>query len=173
MKKTSVSQDSEILIPDFTLPSTLGGKLISSADFRQKSNLVLFFFHDWSCGHCRRLLRTLKENRRLFQWLDAAVLAIARAPLPELAHEATELQPEITLLSDETGRVAQSFLGEDGDASLPFLVIADRYGAFFSRIELSQGEDIDFREVESVLLFIATQCPECGRPRGDTIPRER
>jgi peroxiredoxin len=164
MKTTSVSYDSSTLIPEFSLPSTRGGVYLGPKDFRQQSNMVIFFFHDWPCDHCRHLLRTLKEHADLFDWLDTRVLAIARSPLSALAPEAAELGPEITLLADQDGSVAQTYMGASGDISLPFLVIADRYGAFFSRMELEPGEEIDFGELESTLLFIATQCPECGRP---------
>lgn len=168
MKKITVSSDSNEPIRDFSLPSTEGGKKLGTADFRQRSNLVIFFFHDWSCSHCRELLRSLKEQKELFTWLDAKVLAIARSPLSELALAAVELEPEIILLSDEDGRVTESFrMG--GGADLPFLVIADRYGAFFTRMEFGAADDLDVHEVESTLLFIATQCPECGRPKGDSI----
>lgn len=168
MKKITVSADSNEPIPEFSLPSTEGGRTLGTADFRQEQNLVIFFFHGWSCAHCRDLLRALKEKRELFEWLDARVLAIARSPLGELAQAAVELEPEIILLSDEDEQVTRRFLG-GREASLPFLVIADRFGAFFSRMELGEGEAIDFHEVEATLLFIATQCPECGRPKGDSV----
>lgn len=170
MKKISVSLDSNTPIPDFSLPSTRGGASLGTADFRQQSNLVLFFFHGWDCHHCRHLLRTLKEHGDLFNWLDARALAIATSPLSELAQAAAELEPEITFLSDLDGGVTESYVREGDGASLPFLVIADRFGGFFSRMEMEDGEEIDFREVEATLLFIATQCPECGRPAGDTLP---
>lgn len=164
MKKISVSLDSSIPIPDFSLPSTRGGAMMGTADFRQKSNLVLFFFHDWSCDHCRHLLRTLKEHQHVFEWLDAQVLAVAVSPLSELAAAAAELGPDIVFLSDADGRVTMEFKEDDAEVKEPFLVIADRFGAFFSRMEMDPGDEIDYQEVESTLLFIATQCPECGRP---------
>lgn len=170
MKKISVALDSNTPIPEFSLPSTRGGANLGTADFRQQRNLVLFFFHGWDCGHCRRLLRSLKGNRDLFNWLDAQVMAIAPRPLEDLAQAAAELEPEITLLSDTGGEVAAAFAQEGFGASLPFLVIADRYGDFFTSMELEEGEDIDFHEVEATLLFIATQCPECGRPDSDSPP---
>lgn len=168
MKKISVALDSNTPIPDFSLPSTRGGAELGTANFRQKSNLVLFFFHGWQCNHCHHLLRSLKGHRDIFNWLDAQVLAIAQLPLSELAHQATELEPDVTLLSDPEGRVAAAFAEEGFGSSMPFLVIADRFGDFFTSMELEEGEEIDFHEVETTLLFIATQCPECGRPSDDT-----
>ena len=169
MKKTTVtSNDSEILIPGFSLPSTRGGARLGPSDFRQQQNLVLFFFDSWKCHQCRRILRSLREHAGAYRELDTAILGVAQVSLIGLMEAGAELEPDVTLLADEDGRVTAAYQG-DGDAGiiLPFLVVADRYGAFYGRLEFASGEDLDHRELASLLEFIETQCPECGVPRGD------
>lgn len=166
MKKTSVSLDSNTPIPEFSLPAVDSAKPIGTADFRQQSNLVLYFFPGPSCEHCREVLITLKKDGELFDWLEASVLAIASSPLAELG---AAVEPEIFVLADEDGKVTAEFRGDGQSATEPFVVIADRFGAFFSRMELRDDEDPDLKEIESTLLFIATQCPECGRPDRDVF----
>lgn len=180
MKKFSVSLDSNTPIPEFSLPSTNGGAPMGTATFKQQDNLLLFFFHDWSCDQCRAMLRELKEHADTYRWLDTRIVAIASSPLADLAPAAVELEPDILMLYDGGGKVTDAFRtvdavfgapdapgpGPGGDN--PFVVVADRYGAFFGRMEVEPGEDLDFGEIESLLMFIETQCPECGRPVGDT-----
>ena len=178
MKKTSVSLDSNNLIPEFALPSTEGGRVLGTRDFRQENNLVILFLHSWSCENCRRLLYSLRDHQDMLMWLEARVLAVAREPLDQLSGAAADIGPGITLLSDENGEVTAAFRknGTSGGvpeskaaSSSPFLVITDRFGALFMQMEMEEGEEIDIAEVESTLMFIATQCPECGRPAGDTL----
>lgn len=168
MKKMSVSFDSSIPIPDFTLPSTEGGRMLGTRDFRQRSNLIILLMHSWSCDSCRRVLASLRDRRDFFTWLDTRVVAIVREPLIKLAGAEAVLGPEMTLLADEDGQVTALFR-EGPDNNQPMLVIADRFGAMFEKMELDEGEEIDFGEVESTLLFIATQCPECGRPDVESL----
>ena len=192
MKKISVSLDSDVLMPEFALPSTEGGRVLGNRDFRQQSNLVILFLATWSCDHCLRLLYSLRDHQDMLMWLDARVLAVTREPLDRLAGAVSEIGPGITFLSDVDGKVTAAFREESAGgawqpaarkadpggnepgaaaaASTPFLVITDRFGAVFLRMEMEDGEEIDFGEVESTLMFIATQCPECGRPGGDTLP---
>lgn len=180
MKKFSVSLDSNTPIPDFSLPSTQGGTQMGTATFKQQNNLLLFFFHDWSCDQCRTLLRELKEHAATYRWLDTRIVAIARAPLTDLAPAAVELEPDILMLYDESGKVTDAFRkvdtisgapareGHGSNEDNPFVVVADRFGAFFGRMEVEPDEDLDFAEIESLLMFIETQCPECGRPAGES-----
>ncbi len=167
MKKMSVSFDSSIPIPDFTLPSTEGGRILGSRDFRQHSNLVILLMHSWSCDSCRRLVASLHDRREFFSWLDIRVVVIVEEPLIKLAGAEAVLGPEMTLLADEDGKVTASFREGAGNDH-PLVVIADRFGAIFEKMELDEGEEIDFGEMESTLLFIATLCPECGRPDGES-----
>ncbi len=175
MKKKSVSLDSSIPIPEFSLPSTEGGRKLSTSDFSQRNNLVILFLHSWSCDSCRLLLHSLEDRADLFNWLDAQVLAIIQEPLAKLAAGVADVGPGITLLADEDGKVTSQYREwdepMDGGDNRPMLVIADRFGAMFTKMVMDEGEEIDFHEVESTLMFIATQCPECGRPAGDTMPR--
>ena len=172
MKIISVSRDSNIPIPDFDLDSSIGGKRVKTSDFRQQQNLVIYFYEAWSCDHCRRMLRELRDHHELFKWLDAKVLAISRDQLGEISIAAADLGPEMLLLSDEDGKVTSAYArmgDEGGEVKNSFMVIADRFGTLFSWMGMETDENIDYGEVESTLLFIATQCPECGRPQGDSI----
>ncbi len=164
---TITSNDSEILIPGFSLPSTRGGVRMGPADFRQQKNLILFFFDSWKCQQCRRILRSLKEHAGTYRELDSAILGVVQVSLIGLTKAAAELEPDVTLLADEDGRVTAAYQGDGAGIILPFLVVADRYGAFYGRLEFASGEDLDHRELASLLEFIETQCPECGVPRGD------
>jgi peroxiredoxin len=150
----------------------MGGQRLKTSDFRQQKNLVIYFHEGWSCDHCRRMLRELRDHQELFKWLDAKVLAVSRDTLGEMATAAADLGPEILLLSDENGEVTSAYarIGDEGSqVKTPFLVIADRFGSLFLWMGMGADEKIDFHEVEATLLFIATQCPECGRPQGDSI----
>lgn len=168
MKVIRNPSNSEIIMPRFTLPAAGGRGEAGPAQYRQQSNLLILFLHTTKCEDCARLLKSLRDMEKAYAALETHILVVAGNPLNELEQAAEVAGPDIILLSDPGGATAAAYAGVCDSTSAehsgthPFLVITDRFGAFYSRIELEEGEPLDHGEIRSTLMFIETQCPECG-----------
>jgi len=144
-------------IPPFSLPRADGTR-VSAWDYRQRSNLLIFFHHGLACAGCRAILGDLAKNLGRYLSEETAVLAIG----PDDAAAAEHL-PLLIDPSCETARHC--------GLMPPALVIADRYGEIWSA--WTGGEAHDLPDQEQVLMWVERlemQCEECGQPDWPPIP---
>ena len=154
------------LLPSFSLPGVNVPGNISPWDYKQRKNLVLFFFHDRGCAQCLRLLRELAQSYEEYRQLNAEILAIVSSDLQDLSKLQHELQLPFPLLSDPGAAVFASYEEWRGSVRPAFGVfIADRWGALFMRTVGSDTERLPGdSEIRGWLSFIEIQCPECFPP---------
>jgi peroxiredoxin len=134
------------VLPNFRLPESRGGS-ISVWDYRHKQPLILVF-----CGdRCRPVLKSFTEHYEQYRAGGAEVLVVStRKPAPE--------SKPFPLLWDVQGEVSKQF--SDGR---PAVLMVDRYGELDSRLEGPwENESPDHQEILDWLVFVESQCPECG-----------
>jgi peroxiredoxin len=144
------------MLHPFTL-SDANGQQVRLWDYRQRSNLVLFFHHGADCPACRSMLQELAAHMATYRAEKATVLAIG----PDQPHAALELAAELEcpflLLSDPAERI----VAQQGFA-VPAVVVADRFGEIWAAWI---GEDDHAlpsgQEIAAWLAFMEVQCPEC------------
>ena len=71
--------------------------------------------------------------------------------------------------SQEPADIGNLFLDPFPDIRASDGILAGLPEGLDFKMEMEEGEAIDYNDVESTLMFIATQCPECGRPEGETL----
>jgi peroxiredoxin Q/BCP len=146
--------------PAFRLMSGTG-RPISLADYRGRSNLVLFFAHGTDCTACCTALAAFAAHRAEYRAQATEVLVVAPVP--------TDATPkpsylEFLVLSDATGEVRRAYaallpngIGDDE----VLLFVLDRYGAPYAALACPEADDPALqREVLEWLAFIEMQCPE-------------
>ncbi len=145
--------------PPFRLPSSQG-RLISLADYRGRSNLVLFFAHGMDCAACRRALERFAGHGADYRAQAAEVLAV----LPRAIDEGlTPPIPGLLSLADPEGETHRAYaaLLPDGGAGDVWLFVLDRYGAPYAALAGPEADDPELQqEVLEWLAFIEVQCPE-------------
>jgi hypothetical protein len=67
------------LLQLFALPTSRGGIARLSA-YKQRNNLVVFWFHAGDCAACRALLRGLAESVNVYAQAEAVVLGVGSQP---------------------------------------------------------------------------------------------
>ncbi|MDZ7680333.1 MAG: redoxin domain-containing protein [Fodinibius sp.] len=94
-----MSTQTDTLAPDFTLQNTEGQE-ITLSDFRAKKNVVLLFFPLAFTGTCTKELCTTRDNMKLYNSLDAEVIAISVDSFFTLKEFKKGHNLNFTLLSD-------------------------------------------------------------------------
>jgi peroxiredoxin len=95
--------------PDFTLPSTHGGK-INLTDFRGKSAVVLAFFPAAFTGGCTAEMKSYHADIAKFESMGAKLFGISTDNLPSQSYWAKEvLKAEVPLLSDFSKKTAETY----------------------------------------------------------------
>jgi len=93
---------------DFSLSDT-EGKKVSLSDFKDKKNLVLFFWTTW-CPHCRREIRHLNVIHDELKENDTEILAIDVDESLSKIEEFTIYNPvSFDVLLDSDAKVAQDY----------------------------------------------------------------
>ncbi len=140
----------------FTLPDSTGHS-IQLWQYRQRSNVLLFFHHGINCAACEAFLQALATQVDAYRQQETAVVAIGPDE-PALGQQfAARLGHPFPFLSDPAGHVSE----EQGLAS-PSLVIADRWGEIWAA--WLGGTTHQFPSEQDILqwlVFIEAQCPEC------------
>ncbi len=154
------------LMPLFRLPVVGQPQQLGLWDYKQKKNLVLFFFHGPRCAACQQMLRDLANGYSDYPQLDTEVLAISEAGNEELGQTQLALSLPFPLLSDIGGKVFGTYLGQMGSGSPETAVfVADRYGVLYTKATAADADELPGeREIRDWLSFIEIQCPECFPP---------
>lgn len=109
------------MAPDFTLPSTAGGK-VTLSDFRGKQTVVLAFFPAAFTGGCTKEMQTYQLGIDKFKGTDTAVFGVSEDNTPSQKEFATKLGLGFPLLSDfATRKVAEAY-----GVLIPSMGIANR-----------------------------------------------
>lgn len=140
----------------FTLPDATG-QPVQGWQYRQRSNVLLFFHHGANCAACEAFLRTLTAHLERYRQEETAVLAIGPGEQAENQQMAARFGHLLPFLSDPAGRV----IAQQGLA-LPALIIADRWGEIWAA--WLGGTTHQFPSEQDILRwlsFIEIQCPEC------------
>lgn len=124
---------------------------------------VLFFPHSIDCARCRTYLTELSDARDIFRNWDGRLIAVIPGNPDEAAKFAPVIDERLSVVSDPDGALAGR-LGASEEANL---LITDRFGECFhaARADTQSHESLpDIEEVKQWLIFLGTQCPECGVP---------
>ncbi|RMG51651.1 MAG: hypothetical protein D6723_10205 [Acidobacteria bacterium] len=154
------------LIPAFRLPAVNRPALLGPWDYKQRRNLVLFFFHGGRCSSCCRRLAEVVARYAEFRELEAEVLAISPEPVEALNRLAEELAPPFPLLADARSEAFHRYVHWTRSEALPTAVfIADRWGELVAHMIAPEADRLPSeREIRAWLQFIEIQCPECHLP---------
>ena len=94
--------------PEFTLESSTGSR-ISLADFRGRSEVVLFFYPKANTPFCTAEACTFRANEESFRKVGAQVIGISSASPEALARFASLRKLPFLLLSDPDGEVRRKY----------------------------------------------------------------
>jgi len=94
--------------PDFTLQNTKGEK-VSLSDFYKVKNVVLLFFPLAFSSTCTKELCTIRDNMKLYNSLDAAVIGISIDSFFTLREFKKTKNLNFTLLSDFNSEVSKAY----------------------------------------------------------------
>lgn len=110
LKKSSEKIELKIgdIAPDFTLVSQ-SGKKISLKDFREKKNIVLYFYpKDYTTG-CTAEACAFRDSYEVFKQEGAEVIGISSDTKESHTSFASDYKLPFTLLSDDTGEVRKLY----------------------------------------------------------------
>lgn len=146
------------LIPEFKL-LTSNGLVIDPTDFKQKKNLVIYFF-DVHKSESWEMLAMLRQRYNEFKDANAEVLAISPGSMEEIQDCVSSMNLPFPVLCDSNGEVAAAYA-----ATKPALFVADRYGELkmFSEVTSDNIETV-IESALSTLDLVELECPECGVP---------
>ncbi len=144
------------MIPQFRLRS-VGGEVIEPSDFKQKKNLVLYFF-DVRDSESWEMLAALRQRYEEFKDVNAEVLAISPGPLEELEDCTSSMDLPYRLLCDCDKEAACSYC-----VAGPMLFVADKFGELEMQSEVTSANiDMVIDKALSALQLSELECPECG-----------
>lgn len=151
--------------PDFRLQSSWGG-WASLDDYRQTTNLVLFFPQTPQCGEgsaCLEALRGFMAHRAEYRAESAIVLAVFPASLGALAGVDARIDGQLPLLADPEGKTRRAYadLLNPEQEGRDLLFVLDRFGA--PMVALAEGEVSDpeiHQEIVDWLTYAEIKCPE-------------
>ncbi len=154
----SVNLDSKA--PDFTLQNTEGDE-ISLSDFRGSKNVVLVFFPLAFSSTCTEELCTIRDNMKLYNSLDAEVLAVSVDSFFTLKAFKKSQNLSFTLLSDFNKEASKKYnafyddyFGMKGVSKRATFVI-DKQGTIrHSEVLEDSGELPDFKAIQKILDMI-------------------
>lgn len=145
------------IAPDFTLKNT-NGEDVQISEFNGEHNVVLLFFPLAFTGTCTKELCTTRDNMKLYESLDAKILAISVDSFFTLDKFKKEQNLNFTLLSDFNKEVSdkynvlyKDFFGMKGVSKRASYVI-DKDGVIqFKEILDDASELPDFKSIQQVL----------------------
>ena len=152
-----MSTQTNTLAPDFTLQNTNGDE-ISLSTFKGDKNVVLLFFPLAFTGTCTEELCTTRDNMKLYNSLDAEVIAISVDSFFTLSEFKKKQNLNFTLLSDFNREVSQTydvlyddFFGMQGVAKRSAFII-DKEGAIqYQEILEDAGKLPNFKKIQETL----------------------
>jgi len=145
--------------PSFRLDSARG-EAVALADYRDRSNLVLFFADGVDDETLRRVMDNFQARRHEYQAQNARVLAIVDDRREEAPADA--LFPAV--LADPGGSTRAAYAGllpEGMDDAAALVFVLDRYGAPHVAFLSDQPDDPAIHDEALDWLFgIELECPE-------------
>ncbi len=156
--------------PDFHLPATQGQNR-SVGQYRQRKNVVLYFFNNINCAPCRQKLLELKDNYDRLEHLNAVLFGVSHDSIENLANLKNELELPFELLSDVDLVTTKTYAGLNPDKNevYPSIFVIDRYNTLYSQWLVFEEKYLpSVLDVLRTLHAIEIQCPECGFFPGST-----
>lgn len=154
-----VEVDSEA--PRFTLPDTRGEE-VSLSDFKNERNVVLLYFPLAFTGTCTEELCITRDNMKLYNSMDARVLAISVDSFFTLREFKKAENLNFTLLSDFNREVSEKygvlyddFYGMKGVAKRASFVIGKEGMIRYREVLDDAGELPDFKALQQALHTIS------------------
>ena len=155
-----MSNQTDTLAPDFTLQNT-DGEEVSLSDFNGEKNVVLLFFPLAFTGTCTEELCTTRDNMKLYNSLNAEVIAISVDSFFTLNEFKKGQNLNFTLLSDFNREAANKydvlyddFFGMKGVAKRAAFVI-DKEGIIQHQEVLEDAGNLpDFKKIQATLTNI-------------------
>lgn len=96
------------LAPAFTLPNQNGEK-ISLKDFRDKKNVVIYFYPKASTPGCTVQACGIRDTQKAFDDLDTVVLGLSPDPVDKLKRFEEKQSLNFDLLADEGHKIADKY----------------------------------------------------------------
>ncbi len=157
-------------VPDFHLPAT-DGSLKTISYFKQRSNVVLYFFEKADCNSCQAKLKTFKSKAKRFDDLNTIVFAISSEPIEKLKKLKSDLELPFELLSDADLKVSTIYTYKKKEVSevVPSIFVIDKFNSLRDQVIVHKDEGLpSIQEIIRLLLAIEIECPECGFFPGST-----
>ena len=118
------------LAPDFTLTNT-AGQQVHLADYRGKSNVVLYFSEGAGCGSCLQQMAAIEKDRAAFDKAGVTVLPIVMNTRDQIMRDMNSYGVKTPFLLDD-GKVSTAYktIGRGMHAGLPghSFVVIDKTG---------------------------------------------
>ncbi|MBS3909999.1 MAG: peroxiredoxin family protein [Actinobacteria bacterium] len=162
MARPEESSTPPMMVPYFALTSTRG-KEVTLWDFKQRKNLLLYFFNGADCRDCRHTLMRLRDDHSRFEQLSTEVIAIGVDEPAPLSALVDALHIPFPVLSDASGAVASKYglLEKPSAKPMPSVFIADRYGALEASWVVERESELpDQDELLANLQLLELRCPE-------------
>lgn len=116
--------------PDFTLTDT-AGQQVHLADFRGKSNVVLYFSEGAGCGSCLQQMAEIEKDRAAFDKAGVTVLPVVMNTRDQILSDMATYGVKTPFLLDD-GKVSTAYktIGHGMHAGLPghSFVLVDKSG---------------------------------------------
>jgi peroxiredoxin len=122
------------VIPAFSL-SGADGMPHSPWDYKQREHLMLVVLTSATTSEARGILQELKQRYRELREEECAVLVLTTDTVVIHLRLQEELQLPFALLADPSGQVIAryTFWNSAASTTLPSIVLANRYGAFYAQ----------------------------------------
>ena len=158
------------MAPDFVLPDQWGNP-VRLSDFRDKKNVIVYFYpRDFTSG-CQLEAITFAENYELFRTLNTEILGVSVDSVGSHQRFSSEFKLPFPLLSDRNNRVRRAFGVSKTFGLFPGRVtyIIDRLGIirreFSSQCNPQRHTREALRFLISVLMKDAMESGESDHPR--------
>lgn len=146
--------------PDFTLKNT-ENKEVSLSDFKGKQNVVLLFFPLAFSGVCTKELCTTRDNLKIYQALNAEIIAISIDSTYALKAFKESQSYNFTLLSDFNKEVSkaynayyETFHGMNGVSKRSAFVINKKGEIVYTEILDDSSQIPDFDKIQEALAAV-------------------
>ncbi|HXR66220.1 MAG TPA: redoxin domain-containing protein [Ktedonobacteraceae bacterium] len=122
------------VIPAFSLPGA-DGMPHSPWDYKQREHLLLILLTSVTTSEARGVLQEFKRRYRELREEECAVLVLTADTVVAHLRAQEELQLPFALLADPQGQVIAlyTFWENATHSTLPSIVLANRYGAFYAQ----------------------------------------
>jgi peroxiredoxin Q/BCP len=151
------------VVPNLNLPST-EGRNIKITDYKQKNNLLLYFYSGGQCFNCLERLRSFAALYESYKNMNTEILGISSDQLADSKLLKKEYRIPFPLLSDSDGKQMDKLTKVVEGEAVPSVLILDRFGSLYSQWVVSheEGDLPEDKIFLQTLEYIETQCPECG-----------